>query len=63
MLCVAARARAALAGRDYVLPDDVKGLARPVLAHRLVLAPAAELEQLTTASILDQLIERQPAPR
>lgn len=38
-LLKAARARAAVAGRDYVLPDDVKALARPVLAHRLVLSP------------------------
>src|SRR5690606_34070897 len=44
MLAVAARARAALDGRDYVIPDDVKALAIPALRHRLVLSPAAEIE-------------------
>src|SRR5262249_9883703 len=42
MLLTAAKARAALLGRDHVLPDDIKGAARPVLRHRLVLKPGAE---------------------
>ena len=44
LLAGAARARAALEGRDYVIPDDVKALAVPVLRHRLTLSPAAEIE-------------------
>ena len=44
LLAGAARARAALEGRDYVVPDDVKALAVPVLRHRLLLSPAAEIE-------------------
>ena len=47
MLAAAARARAALDGRDFVIPDDVKQLAAPALAHRVVLAPGAEIEGLT----------------
>ena len=53
MLAVAARARAALDGRDYVIPDDVKALAIPALRHRLVLSPAAEIEVL--AGLVDQV--------
>ena len=44
MLAGAARARAALDGRDYVIPDDVKALALPALRHRVMLSPAAEIE-------------------
>ena len=44
MLALAARARAALDGRDYVIPDDVKALALPALRHRVILSPAAEIE-------------------
>ena len=44
MLALAARARAALEGRDYVIPDDVKALVLPALRHRVILSPAAEIE-------------------
>ena len=44
MLATAARARAALEGRDYVIPDDVKALALPALRHRVILSPAAEID-------------------
>ena len=44
MLAGAARARAALEGRDYVIPDDVKALAPALLRHRVILSPAAEIE-------------------
>ena len=44
MLAAAARARAALDGRDYVIPDDVKALALPALRHRVMLSPAAEID-------------------
>jgi MoxR-like ATPase len=63
MLATAARARAALAGRDYVIPDDVKALALPALRHRVILSPAAEIEGRQADQILEGLIERIEAPR
>jgi MoxR-like ATPase len=63
MLATAARAHACLAGRDFVIPDDVKALVLPALRHRLVLAPGAEIEGLTTDAIIRQLVEQVPAPR
>jgi len=57
----AAKTYAAAAGRHYVIPDDVKVLAEPVLAHRLVLDPEAEFDGVTAPSILSQiLIETAP---
>ena len=63
MLAVAARASAAIDGRDYVIPDDVKRLARPTLRHRLVLSPGAEIEGHTVEQVIDQIIDRSAAPR
>ncbi len=63
MLCRAARARAALDGRDYVLPDDVKSLVPAVLGHRIVLAPGAELEGTSVPDVLQQILDQVPAPR
>ncbi len=63
MLTNASRAYAALMGRDYVLPDDVKALAVPALRHRVVLAPGAELEGLTAESVIGQLLDQLPVPR
>jgi len=63
MLCLASRANATLRGRDYVIPDDVKELVSPVLAHRLVLSPGAELEGASAASTLAQIVQQVPAPR
>ena len=63
MLAGAARARAAIAGRDYVVPDDVKALALSVLRHRTLLSPAAEIEGQRTETIIADLIERTEAPR
>jgi len=54
----AAKARALLKGRDYVLPDDVKDLAPPVLAHRIILNPEAELEGVLPGSIVAEALER-----
>ena len=56
----AARARALIAGRGYVLPDDVKRLAVPVLAHRLVLTPEAEMEGTQTQAIVEQAMNEVP---
>lgn len=63
MLAVAARARAALDGRDYVIPDDVKSLAIPALRHRLVLSPAAEIEGRRVEQVLAGLVDQVAAPR
>jgi MoxR-like ATPase len=63
MMATAARARAALEGRDYVIPDDVKALALPALRHRVILSPAAEIEGRQVDQILGQLIDRVEAPR
>ena len=63
LLAQAARARAALDGRDYVVPDDVKALAPAVLLHRLLLSPAAEIEGRSGEAIVSELIEATEAPR
>ncbi len=53
---------AAANGRHYVIPDDVKALAEPVLAHRLVLDPEAEFDGVTASSIVSQLLIETPPP-
>jgi MoxR-like ATPase len=63
MLATSARALAALSGRDFVIPDDVKRLASPALRHRLVLAPGAEIEGTTLDAVVRQVLEQVPAPR
>jgi len=59
----ASRAWAWLVGRDYVIPDDVKALARPALRHRIQLRPEAELEGAAPEGILDGLLSSVPVPR
>jgi MoxR-like ATPase len=56
------QARAAVQGRDYVLPDDIKLLAEPVLAHRVILGPAARLRDLTAEQILQEILTTVPVP-
>jgi MoxR-like ATPase len=63
MLAAAARARAALEGRDYVIPDDIKALALPALRHRVIPSPAAEIEGRLVDETLTALIDRIEAPR
>ena len=63
MLATASRALAVLRGRDFVIPDDAKELAVPTLRHRLVLAPGAEIEGVTTETVVKQVVEQVPAPR
>lgn len=57
------KALAALRGRNFVIPDDVKDLALPVLRHRVILRPEAEVEGLTADRVLHSLIEAQVVPR
>ena len=62
-LLLGSRARAAIEGRDFVTPDDVRGLAGPVLAHRLVLRPEFEIEGLTLDEVLGRILEQVAVPR
>jgi MoxR-like ATPase len=58
----AARARAAVEGRDYVVPDDVQALAVPVLAHRLLLTAEAQIGRRTAAEVISDLVRMTPVP-
>lgn len=58
----AAKAIAAMAGRDHVLPDDIQRLARPVLAHRLILTTEARLSGVTPETLVDEIVQRTPVP-
>lgn len=62
-LSSAVRARAALEGRDYVIPDDVQRLMLPVMRHRIVLGPSAEIEGRSPDDVLRAILNRQDAPR
>ena len=63
MLAAAARAVAALDGRDYVIPDDVKQIALPALRHRAILSPAAEIEGAAADDVIRSVISQTDAPR
>jgi len=63
MLAGAARARAALDGRDFVIPDDVKTLAPALLRHRLILSPSAEINGRVVEDVVTDIIETIEAPR
>ncbi len=63
MLLTAAKARAALHGRGHVVPDDIKAVARPVLRHRLMLKPGAEVDGFTPDHVLDEVLARVEIPR
>ncbi len=58
----AARARAVVHGRDYVAPDDVKTVARPVLAHRIVLTPDAKVQNVEKTAVVDRVLDAVPVP-
>ncbi len=62
-LLVAAKVAAAGEGRDFVLPDDVKRMAVPVLAHRLILQPEAEIDGLTPAGVVERVLAGVDVPR
>ncbi len=61
-LFMAARAWAAVEGRDFVLPDDVKALAEPVLAHRLIISPSARIKNVTARQVVDDALRHTPVP-
>ncbi len=62
-LLLSSRALAAVEGRDYVTPDDVRAMAYPVLSHRLVLRPEYEIEGVTVAEAVHKLLESVAVPR
>ena len=62
-LIMASRAAAAVSGRDFVTPDDIKSMARPVLEHRLILRPEFEIEGLTVPEVLEQILQQIAVPR
>ena len=57
-----ARARAALQQRDFVLPDDIKALAVPTLAHRIIISPSARIKNISAETILREIMETIPVP-
>ena len=61
-LQLSAQAWAGIAGRDHVLPDDVKAMATPVLGHRLILDASAELRGQTSAAVLAEILSETPVP-
>ncbi len=62
-LLLAGKTIAALRGRNYVTPDDVKNLAMPLLRHRIILRPEAEIEGLTPDRVIERVLAAVPVPR
>src|SRR4051812_16902956 len=62
-LIMASRAYAAISGRDFVTPDDIKAMALPVLEHRLILRPEFEIEGLTVPEVIQQILQQIAVPR
>ena len=62
-LLLASRALAAISGRDFVTPDDIKAMAVPVLEHRLILRPEFEIEGVTVGEVVQKILEQVAVPR
>jgi MoxR-like ATPase len=62
-LIMASRVYAAISGRDFVTPDDIKAMAPPVLEHRLILRPEFEIEGLAVAEVIQQILQQIAVPR
>jgi MoxR-like ATPase len=62
-LLVASQAAAAISGRDFVAPDDVKDVAPFVVPHRLIVAPEAEIEGISAGAVLREILSSVPVPR
>ena len=62
-LLLASRAFAAISGRDFVTPDDIKAMAFPVLEHRLILRPEFEIEGVTVNEVIEKLLQEVAVPR
>ncbi len=61
-LQLAAQGIALLRNREYVIPDDVRSVLKPVLSHRLILSPEAQMEKRTTGEVISEIVERIPLP-
>jgi MoxR-like ATPase len=59
----ASRAWAAIGGRDFLTPDDVRAVSVPVLEHRLILRPESEMEGVRIGEVLDRILHAIPVPR
>jgi MoxR-like ATPase len=62
-LLLASRAQAAISGRDFVIPDDIKAMASPVLEHRLILRPEFEIEGLSVGEAIGRIMQEVAVPR
>jgi MoxR-like ATPase len=56
------RARAAVLGRDYVIPDDIKAMADPALAHRMIVSPSARIKNVDSRAVLKEILDSVPVP-
>jgi len=56
------QARAAILGRDYVMPDDVKALAHVTLAHRLIISPSARIKNVDPRAVIQEILDSTPVP-
>ena len=63
MMAAASRAYAATQGRDFVIPDDIKRLAIPILRHRVVMTPASDIEGITSDHVLRAIVDQTAVPR
>lgn len=63
MMAAASRAYAATNGRDFVIPDDIKRLAIPILRHRIVMTPASDIEGITSDHVLHSIVDQTAVPR
>jgi MoxR-like ATPase len=62
-LALAGRAHALSDGRDFVTPDDIRAMSRPVLEHRLILRPEAEVEGVSAGEAIEDMLKETPVPR
>ena len=62
-LILASRTHAAIDGRDFITPDDIKTMALPVLEHRLILRPEFEIEGLTVVEVVGEILKKVAVPR
>ena len=62
-LLLASRAFAALSGRNFTTPDDIKTMAVPILEHRLILRPEFEIEGVTVTEVIQKILEQVAVPR
>ena len=62
-LLVCAKAYAAMNGRDFIIPDDIRELAHPVLRHRIILRPEAEIDGVKTDEVIENILSQVKVPR